>query len=247
MRYDELEKMYRLEDVYWWFVGRRRLVRELVRKYGVDRPRMLDVGCGTGGTLDAVASLGHVSGADAAQEALEFCRRRGHASLVRCLAQDLAFAQGGFDVVLGCDLLEHVDDDAAAAGELARVLRPAGVVVLTVPAYQWLWSEHDEALSHRRRYSRRQLRELLEAAGLQPLKLTSAVSFVFPGVLLVRLLRRLRLKGTGLPHTLLMSVPPWANRLLVWLHDVETWIVCRWGFPFGTSIVAVAQKPREAS
>lgn len=245
MRYEELEKMYRLEDRYWWFVGRRRLVRALLRRYAPAAARVLDVGCGTGGTMDALAGCGEVFGADISNAALALCRERGHALLIQSRAEGLACRDACFDATTCCDILEHLEDDAAGFAEIARVLGPGGSAIITVPAYQWLWSEHDEALSHKRRYGKRELRGRIEAAGLRIRKLTYAVSLVFPMVLLIRLAGRLRVRKLGAPHTQLMSLPGWLNALLTLLGDIEVWVISRFGFPFGASLVAVVERPGE--
>lgn len=242
MRYEELERMYRLEDDYWWFVGRRRLVHSLVQRYGPPDPMILDAGCGTGGTMDYLRPLGSVYGADLSLDALQFCRSRGHQALLQCRAESIAARGDSFDVVVASDLLEHLPDDAAGVQEAFRVTKPGGIVVITVPAYQWLWSEHDEALSHLRRYSKRELRGLLEQAGADVVKLTYAVCLVFPAIVGVRVLQRRKHKSSA-PHTQLMPVPDWANRLLVSIHDLEAWWLTRAGFPWGATLVAVARKP----
>ncbi|MBP8950895.1 MAG: class I SAM-dependent methyltransferase [Armatimonadetes bacterium] len=243
MRYEELLRMYESEDHYWWFVGRRRLIRALVEKYAPDARRILDVGCGTGGTLDALVGLGDLTGVDLSEDALGFCRSRGHRNLARGLAEALPFRDGSADVVLGCDLLEHMENDAVGLAELLRVARPGGTIIITVPAYRWLWSEHDEAISHLRRYSASDIRGMVEAIDARLVKLTYAVSLVFPIVVAFRVLSRLRLRPMGKPHTQLMSLPPWANRILIWLHDLETWWVTRAGFPCGTTVLAVLRAP----
>jgi SAM-dependent methyltransferase len=245
MRVEELEKMYRLEDAYWWFVGRRRLVHALLRRYGPPQPRLLDVGCGTGGTLDEVRDEGELWGVDVAREALEFCRQRGHRGLGQCTVEALPFAADSFDVALCCDILEHLDDDRAGLAEVLRVLRPGGIAIVTLPAYPWLWSEHDVALSHRRRYDRASFRAALKGFDVRIVKLTYGVTLVFPVVLAVRVLSRLRIRRLGQPHTQLMSMPGWANRLLIGLQALEAQVVSRFGFPFGTSLVAVLRKPGE--
>ncbi len=246
MRSEELQKMYDLEDRYWWFVTRRHLVRDLVARFSAPDPRILDIGCGTGGTLDHLSGLGALTGTDVSDDALRLCRTRGHESLVRCAAENLGFADGTVDLAVLCDMLEHLDDDALGLSEVLRVLKPGGVAIITVPAHQWLWSEHDIALSHRRRYSRKELADRLEATGFQKVKLTYAVTFVFPIVCAFRLLRRLHLQGVGKPHTQLMSLPGWLNRALIWLHHLENWIVIRAGFPFGTTLLAIVRKPESS-
>jgi len=243
MRLEELEKMHRLEDQYWWFVGRRQLLRNLIERYAPEAGLILDVGCGTGGTLSALEHLGTVVGADLSEDALGFCRQRGHRCLVCSCAEDLAFADGAFGAAVCADVFEHLQDDGKGFSEVLRILRPGGIVVVTVPAYPWLWSEHDEALSHKRRYLASGLRGRLTDAGAEMVRLSHDVSFVFPIVLAVRLLNRLRLRRLGKPHTQLMSLPGWLNRFFTGLQAMEAWIVTRVSLPVGTSIVAVARKP----
>lgn len=242
MRFEELEKMYRMEDRYWWFVSRRRMIRALIARWGPPSPRVVDVGCGTGGGMDSLADIATVAGVDLSDDALQFCRLRGHSFLNRCRAEAIAFADDSFDVAVCCDVIEHLEDDQAGLAEVLRILRPGGIAVITVPAYKWLWSEHDEALSHRRRYERRELHDKLKVHGVEVVKLTFAVSFVLPIVLGTRLLGRLRIRKLGKPHTQTMALPGWLNRLFLWLGDIENWVLTWGGFPCGASLVAVVRK-----
>jgi len=244
MQVAELEEMYRLEDTYWWFVGRRRMVRRLIRKYAA-RPwplKILDAGCGTGGTLGALEGLGDLWGCDVSEEALDMCRLRGEWSLCCCSVEDMQFDDESFDVVVTADVLEHVEDDVRAVGEMARVLRPGGLLVAAVPAHMYLWSEHDEALEHLRRYERRGFRELVKGAGLEMTKLTEAVMLALPAVLLYRGFRRITGRQ-GRRRTSLVCLPGPLNRLLIWLLDIENAVIPYVSLPLGTSLVAAAVKP----
>ncbi|MGD9496259.1 MAG: class I SAM-dependent methyltransferase [Armatimonadota bacterium] len=244
MRLAQLQEMYELEDSYWWFIGRRRIVRRLIERYGPrHRPlRILDAGCGTGGTLVALEGLGELWGCDISPEALEMCRSRREWELCCCSVQRLGFAAESFDVVVSADVLEHVEDDEGAVREMARVLRPGGLLVAAVPAHMWLWSEHDEALHHLRRYHRRRLRDLLQGAGLEIRKLTEAVMLALPAVLVYRGLRRLTRRREG-PRTSLVRLPAPLNCLLVRLLDIENALIALGSLPLGTSLVAAAAKP----
>ena len=224
-------------------MSRRRLVHALIRRYGPPSPRILDVGCGTGGTLDALADLGEVTGLDLSDSALGFCRRRGHTRLVRSRAEAVGMAGDSFDVAVCCDVIEHLDNDQEGLAEVFRLVKPGGIAVITVPAYKWLWSAHDEALSHKRRYEKRELAAALKVHGVQVEKLTFAVSLVLPVVLVFRLLSRLRVRDLGRPHTQTMAVPGWLSSLLLAVSAVDTRVVTRAGFPWGVSLVAVARKP----
>lgn len=244
MRAAELEEMYNLEETYWWFVGRRRLVADLIRRYAPGpHPRILDVGCGSGGTMVAVADLGEITGCDLSPEALSLCQRRGLGRLVGARAEGLPFADGSFDVVLGCDVLEHVEHDEEALAEILRVLRPGGVFIGTVPAYPSLWSTHDEVLGHWRRYTRRRLQAALRQSGFRIRLLTYGVCFVLPAILATRWTERLRGKAIRPGQTGLIELPGPLNRVLIGTLSVERVLVPRTGLPCGSSLITVAQKP----
>lgn len=244
MLHEQLKEMRDLEDSYWWFVGRRRMVRGLIRRYAPRRDglRVLDAGCGTGGTLAALEGVGELWGCDVSDEALSMCRLRGFDDLKCSTVEELAFEDESFDVVISCDVLEHVGDERRGMAEMARVLRPGGVCVVTVPAHQWLWSEHDEALHHLRRYGARQLRALTEGAGLRVEKLSEAVALALPGIVAYRALRRLRGDG-GRPKTSLVRLPGPLNALLIRLLDLENLLLRHCRLPLGASLVMVARKP----
>ena len=243
MRAAELEEMYNLEETYWWFVGRRRLVADLIRRFAPQpEPRILDVGCGSGGTMVAVEDLGEITGCDLSPDALSLCRRRGLGRLVGARAEGLPFASESFDVVLGCDVLEHVEHDQEALAEIRRVLRPGGVFIATVPAYPSLWSAHDEILGHWRRYTQRRFREALREGGFRTRLLTYAVCFVLPAILATRWSERLRKKAIRPGQTGLIELPPPINRALIATLNLERVLVPRTGLPCGSSLVTVAEK-----
>jgi SAM-dependent methyltransferase len=249
MNIDEYEQMYRLEDRHWWFLARRDLLDLALQAYPVPAagraPRVLDVGCGTGGTMERLRALGgEPVGLDVEPLALAFCRARGHSRLLLGSATALPFTDGAFDAVIALDVLEHIDDDAAAAREIGRVLAPGGALYISVPAYQSMWSGHDVALMHRRRYVARQLEQVLrDSGGLQIERLTYVISAILPAVWLVRRLQKLLQPNAApradvaLPHFTLM------NRMLRALLAVEGRAALRTGLPFGLTVFAVARKP----
>ncbi len=243
--------MFDLEDTYWWFVARRELVRQLLERFRPasrspvpsPAPVILDVGCGTGATLRAVEDMGVAAGMDRSGEALRYCRLRGLRRLLRATAEALPVASESVDVLLALDLLEHVADDGAAVREFARVLRPGGVLLVTVPACPALWSEHDEALDHLRRYRSARLRAILAGAGLQVERLSpviTALLFVIAGL---RLVQRALPRKRGVARTAFIVPPRPINWLLTAVLRLERRWLSRLDLPAGVSLVAVARKP----
>ncbi|MFW6255226.1 MAG: class I SAM-dependent methyltransferase [Candidatus Sumerlaeota bacterium] len=239
----EYEKMYDLEDYYWWFQGRKRVVTRLLDALpkASERPKVLDLGCGTGLMLKHLDEAYDPVGLDFSELALHFSRRRGAGKLVRGDAQVLPFADNSFDLVTSLDLAEHVEADTLMLREVERVLKPGGHLILTVPAHPFLWSEHDDVLYHFRRYRRPQLQERVEYAGLGIERLTYCITFTFPVIAGYRLVQKFFRKQAK-PKTHLIVLPNWANRILLGLVRFEAYII-RWiDLPFGVTLIAQACK-----
>lgn len=246
MNITEYAEMYKLESFYWWFVARRDLlewfVKEIVR--GFDHPKLLDVGCGTGINFSVLSKCGETFSSDASEEALKFSKSRGTTGLVRSDLESLPFEASTFDVITALDVLEHVDNDLAAMDELSRVTREGGVLVITVPAYGFLWSEHDEALHHRRRYAASELRNKLTNAGFEIERITYYITFLFFPILFMRFAQSLSKKSIH-AKTSHVILPGWLNSFLIGILAFER-VLLRWmNFPFGVSIVCLARKPAD--
>jgi SAM-dependent methyltransferase len=247
MNHEEYARMYRFEDTYWWFVARRRLIVSLLERYSPQngKLRLLDIGCGTGAMLDMLAPFGSVVGADFAPEALAFCRERGDYPLSRADVRRLPFAAASFDAVTAMDVIEHIDDDKAASSEIFRVLRPGGRLFVTVPAYGFLWSEHDEALHHYRRYTAPHLKDLFQRVGFTVPKLSYTISSLFPPIAAYRFISNFLPKRhvNGEKKANLVQVSERVNAGLLALCDWETRLVRQGTLPFGVTVVCVAEKP----
>lgn len=241
MNVEEYERMFRLEDSYWWFVGRHHLILTFLQaQYGGRSDlTILDIGCGTGAMSRKLAPWGAVVSADFSPLALTYCRRRNLHQLCMADAMRLPFRDNSFDVVVALDILEHLPDDQAALCEFHRVLKPGGRVIATVPAYPSLWSGHDVALMHFRRYVAREVRERFTAARLKIEKLSYAMTLLYP---VVWLMRRVILRKDAPPQASLVSVPRPVNRLLVRLLSGENALIRRVSLPFGVTVFCMAER-----
>jgi SAM-dependent methyltransferase len=236
-----IAEMARLEDHHWWFVGKRLLVAALLEdRLGAGTPRVLDVGCGTGGVLAALPPRARAVGVERSRDAIAHCRRRGVAALACADGDRLPLRAGSIDAVLMMDVLEHFADEAAILGGVRRVLRPDGLLLVSVPAYQFLWSGHDEVLHHVRRYTARRLRRALEDNGFAVERVTYTNTVpLLPAVVVRGLLGRFRRGNEA--GTDFRTHASWVNALLTAGYRAEAWAVRRVSLPCGLSVAAVAR------
>jgi SAM-dependent methyltransferase len=243
--YDEMRA---LEDRHWWFRGKRIALTPLLRRAlrGAPDGPIVDVGCGTGGNLVHLAQL-HLQrpsiGVDPDARALEHCASRSIARLIRGQGDRLPLADGSAACVTALDILEHIPDDHAALREIARVLRPGGALVASVPAYPWLWSQHDEALGHVRRYRSGELQERVRASGLRIEHERGFNFLLLPAVALVRVGTRRKARDQRGPSTDFFSLPAPLNAALTGLFAIERAIASVAPIRFGVSLALVARKP----
>src|ERR1051326_4682595 len=209
---DEYRVMFEIEDDYWWYRGLRALIRSLLEQYAPDAatgPMILDVGCGTGANLKLLQSYGKAIGIDISEQAIGFCRARGipESRIFLGSATDLPFPSDRFDVAVSFDVICNLQDDTAAFREVARVLKPGAPFILGLPAYQWLWSEHDVAVGHKRRYDVTEVRSKMSAAGFEMVRVTYANAVLFPLIAAVRLLGRQAMPKKEGVHSDLARLP----------------------------------------
>jgi len=248
--------MFSLEEDYWWYRAlRRRIARALERAGALPSrgdassrpPRCLDAGCGSGMVLASLMPRVRAFGLDASPEALALARSRDLTRLLRAGVEALPLKGDTFDIMISADVLYHrgVADDRAALREAGRCLRPGGVLVVNLPAFSWLRSSHDEAIHTARRYTAREVRAKLRAAGLRPLRVRYWNSLLFPLWALIRLMRRPgRQAGQDVPESDLAALPRWLNRTLEMLLALEE--ACDFiPWPAGLSILAVARKEEQ--
>jgi len=239
---DEYRFMYDLEGVHWWFTARRRLALRLIGSLKKPSPVILDVGTGTGRNLMAFMKAGKAYGVDISLRAIAFCRKRGIDRVIASPVERLPFADRTIDVITCLDLLEHVEEPDEVLKEFARVLKDGGRIIIMVPAFQILWSQHDEALCHLRRYGKADLAADLDEAGLRPEKMSYFFFSSFFAVAPVRFARRFLRPGLKARSDTTTLPPKPLNDFLRFLFAAEAWFSSRFGLPFGTTLCAIASK-----
>jgi len=240
----EYRRMYEAEETQWWYAGQRAIASALLEPAVEGGPagprRLLDAGCGAGFNLLALSRLGSAVGIDLAPEAIAFCRRRG-VRAVRASLLALPFPDAAFHAVTSFDVIYHawVTDDCAAVAEMARVLRPGGVLLVRVPALRLLWGAHDVEVQSRHRYTRAELRALLESCSLKVERATYCNSLLFPLLLARRTLDRL-LGREGSDVGFLPAPLEWIFRraLLAEAALVRAGL----SLPIGASVMAVGRR-----
>jgi SAM-dependent methyltransferase len=202
-----------VEDRHWWYLGRRAIVEAALEGAGIDGGlRVLDAGCGGGGNLASLGRHGTVVGLEPSAEAAGQARARGLGDIVEGTLERVPFDDDSFDLCVALDVIEHLDDDVEGLRELRRVARPTGRLLVTVPAYQALWSHHDDVNNHRRRYVRRTLLSATAAAGWRPVRMTYFNLLLLPPAIVSRLLERVR-RGDPQQSDFELT-PPWLDRPL---------------------------------
>jgi len=235
------QRMAEVEDRHWWFRGRRRVVARAIEALALPPDAaLLDLGCGTGGNLSMLARFGRLAACEADEGAREMAvARRVVPVEPGALPDHVSYPASSFDVVVMTDVLEHVDEDRPALASVARLLKPGGRLLATVPALAWLWTARDEAHHHFRRYTKTSLAAALDAGGLAIERLAYYNTLLFPAVVGQRLLAR----TGGRPYEDDLGLPPrWINRLLEETMAAEWPLVRRGLTPIGASLIAVARR-----
>jgi SAM-dependent methyltransferase len=244
MEHEVYDAFYRAEDAHWWFMARRRLIRAVLeRLYPAGGLEIADVGCGTGGMMELLGRYGRVTGVDEAPEAREYCARRGFSGVLT--PAEWALSSATYDLITAFDVVEHIEDDHGFLRQLRTRIRPGGRLLVTVPAYPFLWSRFDEMNHHHRRYTRGPLDRALAGAGFEIERSTYFNMLLFPPVAAVRLVEKVAgSRRVGEDHERALErwfkVGP-LNGFLETVFALERFGVVGAGFPFGTSILAIGR------
>jgi SAM-dependent methyltransferase len=231
---------HRAEDRHWWYRGRRQVLARVLDALPLPaQARILDAGCGSGRNMVDLARRGAVTGIELSDASVALARERATGDVVAGSVLQMPFATDSFDLAVCLDVIEHLEDDLGALRELRRVVAPGGALLVTVPAYQWLWSGHDEVNHHQRRYTSGSLRRVAEQAGWRQLRSTHFNSLLLPVAVALRVLDRFSRKTTE--SSLDLWVPP---APLNWLLErpllLEAALIARGGrIPAGLSLLAV--------
>jgi SAM-dependent methyltransferase len=236
------DRMAELDQHHWWFRARRRILEELIVR--VVRPpkggRVLEVGCGTGHNLAMLGKFGHLDASELDFAARTLSSKRLGREVKEAKLPDLSmFKRNEYDLVALLDVLEHVPDDLGSLRAIHRRLKPGGALLLTVPANPWMWSAHDAAHHHFRRYTKKQLKELFLRSGLENNLLSYFNTFLYQPIAAARIAGKLLRRDSSddkLPGERV-------NAALEKIFGVEAGVLGRVPMPFGVSLVAVVRRP----
>lgn len=236
------DRMAELDQDHWWFLARRRILKRLIER--VVRPprkaKILEIGCGTGHNLAMLKSFGSLEASELDRCARAVANKRLPGRVKNAKLPDLTkFKRNGYDLIALLDVLEHVPDDLASLRSIHMRLKPGGALLLTVPANPWMWSAHDAAHHHFRRYTRKQLEELFLRSGLEVQLLSYFNTLLFPLVAAARVAGKITRKQSA--DDKLPSAP--INSILNSVFGLEAALIGRLPMPFGVSLVAVVRRP----
>ncbi|MFH0989454.1 MAG: class I SAM-dependent methyltransferase [bacterium] len=230
---------YEIETKHWWFVARQQIIKALLsRKLRLSKSSpVLDVGCGTGALLEMFSEQYTAYGTDTSPLAIEFCRKRGLANAILGTLDDLPNPELRYDLIAALDVIEHLEDDRGLLLQINTLLKPDGALILTVPAYQWMWSSHDDLNHHKRRYTKPQLQHLLASTGYSIDFISYYNTLLFPAAVATRLFERASKQHSDAA----LSMPgAFLNSTLTSIFSFERHLLRYSSLPFGLSIIALA-------
>lgn len=237
--YDE---MFEMETQHWWFVARRKILLHLMNSFFQNKQhtKIADLGCGCGANLYEIQKHYDAIGMDLSHDAKKYCLKRGIKIVIGKLPNKISLPENSFDMVLLSDVLEHIENDNEAIKNVSKLLKKDGLILLTVPAYPFLYTKRDVFHHHKRRYTKKQLHTVLQNNGLSKVILSHCNFWLFPMIAIVRTFSKLFSNET---HTGDLSIPPKPiNNILRYLFESEKYLLGKISLPFGLSLIAVYKK-----
>ncbi len=247
MNINEYKIMADLEKEYWWHKGKVHLIEAMIKKYfGSNRENpieIMEIGCGTGGVTSILLNYGNVTAIDISEEAVTLNKESGvkNAFCGDVNDMDLSPYEKKFDLILALDVLEHIQDDIEAMRRVHYMLKDNGMFFINVPAHKFLWSEHDEALHHKRRYHSFEMISKLKDTSFTILKKSYFVTFTSPIIILYRIWGNLFGKS-AYPKTSYVMLPEIINNFFINILKLEVKMVEKFNLPFGVTLTVVARK-----
>ncbi len=236
------EQYIDFKDKHWWFVARRKILDKIIRSFfnkSKDNAYILEVGCASGGNFGLLSKFGKLFALEMNDLSIEYAKKRNLAVVKKgILPHNIPFNKK-FDLIAAFDVIEHIDDDLSAVKELVNRLNNNGIIVITVPAFKFLWGSHDVVAEHKRRYNKKMLLKLANNTGLNVLYVSYFNFFLFPIIAGIRffykLIKRKNKSDNVLPSNFI-------NNLLIKIFAAERFFLPKIKFPFGVSLVLVAKK-----
>lgn len=246
----EQERYYDLGKEYWWLKGKYKIIDSFIKLFSKRfiknsvNINILDYGCGPGNMLDYLSKYGMVYGIDYSEKAIEFCRLRGYLNTLAEKTLPIKFPNNHFDIITSIDVLEHIEDDSAVIAELFRLLKPGGLLFVTVPAFQILWGAHDEIYGHKRRYLKKYIVKKFELNNMIVIKSTYFEFIFFFPLLFARTIKKIILWKNNKKDDF-YPVPSIINKFLTWMIFCEYYCIKYFNMPLGPTLLIVAQKKNE--
>lgn len=247
MNSQSIKEYQQLEKYYWWFVGRRRIIERVLEKHFFGRKlNILDWGCGPGGNFGFLKKFGQVLGVDSLDESLRACKEKGITTVVKAGNLDEFMSETKFDLITNFDVLEHITEDEKFLMDAKEFLNPNGHILITVPAYQFLWTRLDDTLGHKRRYTKNEIAGKLKRNGYKVVVASYFVFFLSPAFIFYRMIQKLtnsaRNSTRGTLNDAVLEFPETINWLFTRILFLEAWLLSYINFPFGTSVIVLAKK-----
>lgn len=247
----EYDVMYNVEDGYWWYKALHHMILRLIRKETSGKNpadiKILDCGCGTGGMLATLKPrYPWATGFDLSEDAVKFCHKRGYKDVKKMSITEISYPKKSFDIVYSLDVVCNLEmkDFAKAMNGILSALKPGGVFIFNLPAFDAMQSEHDRAVGIFRRFRRNTLRKELQAAGFEVEKINYRVSCLFPLIWVIRMIKKSKKVDVKEAHSDLKPLPGPINGFLTGLFKMENVLVQYLPSPFGLSVFGVVRKKR---